>query len=50
MYKYQEMDKIMQERIEKFNQWIMNIDIKRIPVGLYPKLNHQVITMYQVIH
>ena len=29
------MNKLMQERIEKFNQMVMNIDLERIPFGLY---------------
>jgi hypothetical protein len=30
-----EMDVIMQERIKKFNQYVMSLDIDKIPIGLF---------------
>jgi len=35
MNKHQGIDKMMQERIEKFNQLVMNLDFKNTPAGLY---------------
>jgi len=43
-------DKILQERIEKFNQWVMNADLKRIPIGLYHGKMGLCIYFYELAH
>jgi len=44
------MEKLMQERIEKFNQLTMNSDFKRIPVGLYYGKMGLCIYFYELAH
>ena len=50
MNKHQGMDKIMQERVEKFSQLFMNINFDSMPIGLYNGKMGLCIYFYELAH